>query len=110
MTIKRLLDISVSAAVLLLLSPFMIAVGLLVKLSDGGPILYSGDRVGRIRVPFKMHWFWTMVPNADKIGDPSLKCREPTQNAAGAKRPAKRCTEGGFMVAQYSRSPRRAGD
>ena len=44
---KRALDIVVSAGLLLLLSPLLGVLGVLVKLSSEGPILYKSSRVGK---------------------------------------------------------------
>lgn len=43
---KRALDIIVAASLLVLLAPLMIVVGLLVKLTSKGPVIYSQTRVG----------------------------------------------------------------
>ena len=44
---KRLLDVVMSATVLLLLSPLMLLVALAVRIDSPGPILYRARRVGR---------------------------------------------------------------
>jgi len=43
---KRLLDLTVSVTLLVLLFPVMLAVGILVKLTSKGPMIYSQTRVG----------------------------------------------------------------
>lgn len=43
---KRLLDIHVAIIALIMLSPLFIIIGVLVKLSDGGPVFYSHKRIG----------------------------------------------------------------
>ncbi|HWL11136.1 MAG TPA: sugar transferase [Planctomicrobium sp.] len=43
---KRLLDIVVASTMLVLLAPVMLVVGLLVKLTSQGPMIYSQTRVG----------------------------------------------------------------
>jgi exopolysaccharide biosynthesis polyprenyl glycosylphosphotransferase len=45
--LKRAMDLSVSAAALILLAPVLLAIALLVKLDSRGPILYRHTRVGR---------------------------------------------------------------
>ena len=44
---KRLLDVVVSATLLLLLLPVLVIVSLAICLSDRGPVLYRQRRVGR---------------------------------------------------------------
>jgi lipopolysaccharide/colanic/teichoic acid biosynthesis glycosyltransferase len=69
--IKRLFDLVCSAFGLLVLSPLLVVLCVLIKLEDGGPVLYRGVRVGRYGKRFRIFKFRTMVVNADKIGGPS---------------------------------------
>jgi undecaprenyl-phosphate galactose phosphotransferase len=68
--IKRLFDIAISAALLVLLSPLLLL--LTWKVSRGGPVLYGHQRIGHKGKPFICHKFRTMVPNADKVLDDVL--------------------------------------
>lgn len=63
---KRMLDVMVSATLLLLASPLMAAVALAVK-SDGGPLLFGHQRVGHSGRMFRCWKFRTMVPNAEAV-------------------------------------------
>lgn len=65
--IKRMLDITVSASVLLLLMPLMLAIALLVKLTSPGPILYSSPRIGFAGRSFQAWKIRTMVRDAQEI-------------------------------------------
>ncbi len=65
--LKRVLDISVSALGLLFLSPFLLAIGLAVRLDSPGPVLYKARRVGRKGRTFDCYKFRTMVTNADAL-------------------------------------------
>jgi len=62
---KRGLDIAGSLALLLVLSPVLLVVAALVKLTSPGPILFRQTRVGEHGSPFKMLKFRTMRVNAD---------------------------------------------
>jgi exopolysaccharide biosynthesis polyprenyl glycosylphosphotransferase len=62
---KRLFDISVSAVLLTILSPFMALTALLIKRDSPGPALYTADRVGENGRLFRMYKFRTMVEDAD---------------------------------------------
>ena len=64
---KRLMDIALAGAGLLLLSPAMLAVALAIKLEDHGPVFYRAERVGENGRHFRMLKFRSMVVNADKL-------------------------------------------
>lgn len=64
---KRLIDITISLACLLLLSPLFLLVGLLIKLDDGGKVIYYHDRCGRGRRTFRLYKFRSMIENADDL-------------------------------------------
>ena len=74
---KRLLDIVVSAVLLLVLAPVLAALAIWIRLASPGPILYRGRRVGLGGVPFDMLKFRSMVVNADKIGASSTADDDP---------------------------------
>lgn len=62
---KRLFDVVVSGALILVLSPVMAVIAILVKLDSRGPILFRQERVGMEGVPFKMLKFRSMVVDAE---------------------------------------------
>jgi Undecaprenyl-phosphate galactose phosphotransferase WbaP len=64
--IKRLVDISASALLLILTSPLLLAVSLAVA-ADGGPVFYGHERVGCRGRTFRCWKFRTMVPNAAEM-------------------------------------------
>ena len=65
---KRLFDIVVAAAVLLMLAPLTVVISLAIKWNDGGPVLFVQDRVGKNRRKFRCFKFRTMVVGAEIIG------------------------------------------
>ena len=65
---KRLLDVVVSLAALILLSPVLAAVAVAVVLDSGGPVLFRQQRVGRGGGTFPMLKFRTMAPDAAARG------------------------------------------
>lgn len=65
--LKRALDLVGGLVFLLLLSPFLLLIGLVVWLSSGRPMLYSQIRVGRHGKAFKMYKFRTMQKDADLL-------------------------------------------
>jgi exopolysaccharide biosynthesis polyprenyl glycosylphosphotransferase len=62
---KRILDFTVALVLLILLAPFLIAIGILIKLTSRGPVLFVQKRIGLNKRPFNIHKFRTMVVNAE---------------------------------------------
>jgi lipopolysaccharide/colanic/teichoic acid biosynthesis glycosyltransferase len=81
--LKRFIDLIIALIGLVLLSPLLIAIAIWVKASSAGPVLYSGVRVGRAGLPFRMLKFRTMVVNADKIGGSSTADDDARLTSAG---------------------------
>src|SRR3990170_3021687 len=63
--IKRSLDIVFSSFILILLSPFMLIIALLIKLTSAGPVFYKQERMGLDGKIFNMIKFRTMLVNAE---------------------------------------------
>ncbi|MBX9625752.1 MAG: sugar transferase [Gemmataceae bacterium] len=66
-TAKRGLDVAVAAALLIGLLPLFALVAVLIKLTDGGPVLFWQTRVGRWGREFPFPKFRSMVPNAERL-------------------------------------------
>lgn len=81
--IKRTIDILGSGFGLIILSPLLLFVAAKIKLADGGPVFYAGERVGKSGKTFRMLKFRTMVVNADKIGGPSTASDDPRLTKIG---------------------------
>ena len=77
--LKRILDVTVSFALLVILAPVLAMVAMMVKLTSRGPILFKQERVGRNKRRFFIYKFRTMVPNAEKL----LPALEALNEAAG---------------------------
>ena len=60
MTLQRTIDIGIAAAGLLLASPLLLAIAMLIRAEDGGPVLFTQTRVGTARRPFRIYKFRTM--------------------------------------------------
>ena len=58
--VKRVVDIAMSSAALLVLSPLLLAVAVLIKLEDGGPVLFMQRRMGRNNTFFDILKFRSM--------------------------------------------------
>jgi Undecaprenyl-phosphate glucose phosphotransferase len=59
--IKRIMDFIGSIFCIILFSPIMIVSAVLIKLGDGGPVIFSQERVGLHNKKFKMYKFRTMI-------------------------------------------------
>src|ERR1039458_10197796 len=75
--LKRAFDILCSGVGLLALWPVGLLIGLLIKLTAGGPIFYGQTRIGQFGKPFRIWKFRSMVVNADKLGVPLTKDEDP---------------------------------
>jgi len=68
LALKRLLDILASASVLVLTAPFLVLAALMVKLEDGGPMLYRQERVTQGGSVFRIMKLRTMTTDAEAGG------------------------------------------
>jgi len=64
---KRLFDIVVSFVATIIISPLLIILWLLVKLTSKGPGIYTSIRVGKNGKKFKFYKFRSMVVNAEEM-------------------------------------------
>jgi len=65
--LKRPIDVLLSAAALVGLSPLLLLVAVAVRLSSPGPVIYASERVGRRGRIFRCYKFRTMVANAETL-------------------------------------------
>lgn len=82
--VKRLLDFTVSALVLLILSPLYLYIALRVRLASQGPIIYSQERLGIHGKPFTIYKFRSMYVDAEKMGPQLSKDNDPRCTPWGA--------------------------
>ncbi len=68
----RALDILLSLVLLLVLSPVMLLIACLVKLSSPGPVIFCQTRLAKDGEPFILYKFRTMVDNAERESGPVL--------------------------------------
>ena len=65
-TLKRAIDRFVSSVALVLLSPLLIVLAGLIRLTPpGAPVLFRQERVGMYQRPFTIYKFRTMIPDAE---------------------------------------------
>jgi len=82
--VKRVMDVVLSAAALLVLSPVMAAIAVLVRLTSPGPVLYLQERCGLNGQSFKMLKFRTMCANAETNGPVMTSHDDPRRTRLGA--------------------------
>lgn len=70
--VKRIMDVIISAIVLIITSPFMVVTAVAIKLEDGGPIFYSQQRCTINGKLFMLYKFRSMKIQAEKIGGAQL--------------------------------------
>tara|TARA_B110000285_G_scaffold231063_1_gene298850 strand:- start:1483 stop:2895 length:1413 start_codon:yes stop_codon:yes gene_type:complete len=67
-SIKRIMDWSVSIIALVVLFPLLFLIGLLVFATSKGPVFYRQERIGRHGEPFRIIKFRTMFVDAERSG------------------------------------------
>lgn len=68
--VKRIFDIVSSLCAMIVLSPVFLVTALAIKIEDGGPAVFSQDRVGKDGKLFKMYKFRSMYIDAeDRLSD-----------------------------------------
>lgn len=84
LTLKRGMDIVISALALVILSPFMLLTALLVKLDSPGPVFYIQERMGLDAKPFKMIKFRSMRMDAESDGPGWTRPDDPRRTKLGS--------------------------
>lgn len=86
LTLKRAMDVVASALALVCLSPLMLVMAVLIKItSPDGPVFLIQERVGLDGRPFPIIKFRTMQPNAEKVtGAVWARPQDPRRTQLGA--------------------------
>lgn len=74
--IKRILDVVLSVAGLIVLCPVFLITAIAIKLEDGGPVIFAQERSGLNGEPFIMYKFRSMIINAEDMHQEMLKYNE----------------------------------
>jgi exopolysaccharide biosynthesis polyprenyl glycosylphosphotransferase len=67
LTIKKIMDISLSLFMVIILAPALLAISIMIKLTSPGPIVFSQTRVGLRGRLFNLYKFRTMVAGAEML-------------------------------------------
>ena len=73
--LKRIIDIILSSIAIILLSPILILIIIILKLTGEGEIFYLQERVGYKTKSFMIYKFATMVKNSPNIGNGDVTLR-----------------------------------
>ncbi len=84
LTLKRGLDLILSAIALVVLSPLLLLAALLVKLDSPGPVFYIQERMGLDARPFKMIKFRSMRTDAEMRGPGWTTPDDPRRTKLGS--------------------------
>lgn len=71
-TQKRIFDIIISTAILIIISPLMLIIAILIKITSKGEIIYKQKRITKNGKEFTMYKFRTMIKDAEKETGPIL--------------------------------------
>ena len=78
---KRVFDVFVAATSLALLLPFLLIIGIAIRVSSPGPALFRHERVGQDFSPFEVLKFRTM--RSDSVGSQITSASDPRVTALG---------------------------
>ena len=65
---KRAMDIAIGFCGCILASPVMLLIAAAIKIYDGGPVLYSQERITKDGKPFQIYKFRSMIVESEKKG------------------------------------------
>jgi len=67
LTIKKIMDLSVSFLMIICLSPVLLTIAILIIITSKGPVIFKQARVGLRGRQFSLFKFRTMIMNAEKL-------------------------------------------
>lgn len=67
LTIKKIMDISISLFLTIILSPVLLGITLMIKFTSPGPVIFKQTRVGLRGRQFGLYKFRTMIVDAEKL-------------------------------------------
>jgi lipopolysaccharide/colanic/teichoic acid biosynthesis glycosyltransferase len=100
--LKRTFDISGSVLFLLLFSPLYLLIALLVKLEDGGPVIFAQTRVGLHGRVFKFYKFRSMCVDAEARLKELLALNQHAEGVTFKMKQDPRLTRTGRWLRRYS--------
>jgi lipopolysaccharide/colanic/teichoic acid biosynthesis glycosyltransferase len=104
LAVKRILDVVLAAAGLLVTLPLLLLIAVVIKLDSRGPVMFRQDRIGAGGRSFRIFKFRTMVVGAETAlwQDPGLRRRYEANNFKLATGDDPRVTRFGRFLRQSS--------
>jgi undecaprenyl-phosphate galactose phosphotransferase len=99
---KRLMDIVLSFAAIILLMPLMLVTAILIKVTSEGPIIFSQARVGKYGRYFKFYKFRSMYVYAEEQRSELLKYNESGDGIIFKMKDDPRITPIGRILRRFS--------
>ena len=82
--VKRLIDIGFSLFALIVLSPLMLMIAIIIRLTSPGKAIFRQERVGRAGKPFRIYKFRSMRADAEEeVGHVWAKSDDSRQTSLG---------------------------
>ena len=82
--VKRLIDVVFSVFALIILSPLMLTIAVIIRLTSPGKAIFRQERVGRAGKPFNIYKFRSMHADAEeKVGHVWAETDDPRQTSLG---------------------------
>jgi len=100
--LKRLLDITVSMAAIIVLFPIFILTAFAIRIEDPGPVFYTQIRVGKDGRHFRFYKFRSMIMNADKIKEQLAAQNESEAGVIFKMKKDPRITRVGRIIRKFS--------
>jgi exopolysaccharide biosynthesis polyprenyl glycosylphosphotransferase len=99
--VKRFIDIAISSAALLVLSPFLLLFAILIKLDSPGSVFFKQTRLGRAAKPFTCYKFRSMWEDAEEV-KPALSELNEAEGPIFKIRDDPRVTRMGKLLRRFS--------
>ena len=80
---KRVIDLALSFALMLAVSPLILVTAIAIKLDSQGPVFYGQIRTGLNGVTFRLYKFRTMIEDAEKSGARWTEKKDPRITRVG---------------------------
>lgn len=96
-TLKTGIEVLMASAALFILSPFLVALALMIKATSRGPVIFKQLRVGIRGRKFYIYKFRTMVSNAEKLKAALMEFNESDGPAFKIKNDPRITKIGGFL-------------
>jgi lipopolysaccharide/colanic/teichoic acid biosynthesis glycosyltransferase len=65
LSLRRCFDVALALAAIIVFLPLLVLIGVAIKVQDGGPVLFSQERIGKGGLRFRCYKFRSMRPDAE---------------------------------------------